>query len=49
MKTTKRQYLELCMKQSSTWLKMSVASPSKGMSKMHIALHYVAIRNKVGV
>lgn len=49
MKTAKREYLELCMKQSVNWLKMSVVSPSKGMGKMHIALHYIAIRNKTGI
>ena len=49
MKTAKREYLELCMKQSVSWLKMSASSPSKGMSKMHIAIHYIAIRNKTGL
>lgn len=49
MKTAKREYLDLCMKQSVSWLKKSVSSPSKGMNKMHIALHYIAIRNKTGI
>jgi len=48
MKTAKREYLDLCMKQSINWLKMSVTSPSKGMSKTHVMLHHIAIRNKTG-
>ncbi len=49
MKTAKREYLELCMKQSVNWLKACVLSPSKGMSKMHVKLLHIAIRNKTGI
>ena len=49
MKTAKRKYLELCMQQSVNWLKASALSPSKGMSKMHVKLIHIAIRNKTGI
>ena len=46
MKTEKRKYLELCMKENIVWLERSVEKPSVGMSRMHVMLQRIAIRIK---
>ena len=48
MKTKKRQYLNACISQPVSWLTLSASNPKNGMTKMHVLLHYLAIRKKSG-
>ena len=43
---TKRQYLNLCLNQSTDWLKACAMNPSPYMRDIHIKLVLIAIRRK---
>jgi hypothetical protein len=49
MATKKRAYLNACMGQSIEWLTRSANNPSAYMTRMDIALHWLAIRKKTGI
>ena len=49
MKTKKRAYLNACLAQSTEWLKRSTENPNAHMTRMHIALHWLAIRKKLSI
>jgi hypothetical protein len=49
MVTKKRAYLNACMCQSIEWLTKSANNPNAYMTRMDIALHFIAIRKKSGV
>ena len=46
MKTKKRAYLDECMRLPVSWLRESAENPSPYMTKIHVKLHYIAIRIK---
>jgi len=43
---TKREYMSLLLKQSPDWIRASMEEPTCHMTKMHIALHAIALRRK---
>jgi len=45
---TKREYLNLCMTQSESYLLQCLKQPSIGMRPIHLALIRIALRHKRG-
>lgn len=43
---TKREYLSRLLTQSPDWIRASMKEPTRYMTKMHIALHAIALRRK---
>jgi hypothetical protein len=43
---TKRQYHDLCVRQSLAWLQQCLAHPNAAMKPIHIKLVRLAIRNR---
>jgi hypothetical protein len=43
---TKRKYFNILMQMPVEWLKKSAATPSTYMTRMDVALHFLAIRQK---
>jgi hypothetical protein len=41
---TKREYLNLCLRQPAWWLSASAANPSPSMRPIHVALIKIALR-----
>lgn len=44
--TRKQAYLLVLQGQDSAWIKASANNPSPRMSRVHIALHLIALRNR---
>ena len=44
--THKRQYLAILERQTSAWVQSSLLNPSRHMSRTHVALHLIALRNR---
>lgn len=45
---SRKEYLNLLRKQPTQWIVQSMESPSAYMSKTHIALHAIELRNRKG-
>ena len=45
-RSSKRRYLDLCMQMPVEWLRRSAENPSVCMTRMDVAIHYLAIRKK---
>jgi len=45
---SRKNYLNLLRKQPTRWIVKSMKSPSAYMTKTHIALHVIELRNRKG-
>jgi hypothetical protein len=45
---SRKEYLNLLRKQPTQWIVESMESPSAYMTKTHIALHAIELRNRKG-
>ena len=45
---SRKNYLNLLRKQPTQWIMESMASPSAYMTKTHVALHAIELRNRKG-